>query len=89
MAKTVNELPLYTKVLEFWHAVSAILERSALRRNRRLYDRIDDANDSIESNISEGFQQPTDAAFANFVGISRPRSRKSSRGCTRAIENGW
>ena len=71
MAKTVDELPLYSKVLEFWHAVSAILERSALRRNRRLYDQIDDANDSIESNLTEGFQQPSDAAFANFVGISK------------------
>ena len=71
MARTLEELPLYSKVLEFWQAVSAILNDSALRRNRRLYDQIDDANDSIESNLSEGFQQPTDAAFANFVCISK------------------
>ncbi len=67
MAKTLEELPLYLKVLEFWNAVSAILKHSDVRRNRKLYEQIDDANDSIEANMKEGFDQPTDAAFANFV----------------------
>jgi four helix bundle protein len=67
MAKTLEELPLYTKVLEFWDAVSAILRGSQLRRNRRLFDQIDSANDSIDANLKEGFEQPTDASFANFV----------------------
>jgi len=71
MAKTLEELPLYSKVLEFWDAVSAMLRESNLRRNRRLFDQIDSANDSIESNMQEGFQQPTDAAFANFVVIAK------------------
>jgi four helix bundle protein len=67
MAKRLEELPLYPKVLEFWDAVSAILRHSELRRNRRLFEQIDGANDSIDSNMKEGFEQPTDAAFANFV----------------------
>jgi len=71
MAKTVDELPLYSKVLEFWRAVSAILRNSEVRKNRRLCEQIDSANDSIESNIKEGFEQPTDAAFANFVFTSK------------------
>jgi four helix bundle protein len=67
MANRLEELPLYSRVLEFWDAVSAILRHSQLRRNRRLFDQIDSANDSIDSNMKEGFEQPTDAAFANFV----------------------
>jgi four helix bundle protein len=67
MANTLEELPLYSKVLEFWDAVSAILTHSQVRRNRKLLEQIDSANDSIDSNMKEGFEQPTDAAFANFV----------------------
>jgi four helix bundle protein len=67
MAKRLEELPLYSKVLEFWNAVAAILRHSQVRSNRKLFDQIDSANDSIDSNMKEGFEQPTDAAFANFV----------------------
>ena len=71
MAKTLEELPLYSKVLEFWGAVAAILKDSHVRRNRRLFDQIDTANDSIETNLKEGFEQPTDAAFAKFVNTAK------------------
>jgi four helix bundle protein len=71
MAKTLDELPLYSKVLEFWEAVFAMLKESSVRRNRQLFDQIDRANDSIDSNIQEGFQQPSDAAFAHFVSIAK------------------
>jgi four helix bundle protein len=67
MAKTLEELPLYSEVLKFWDAVAAILKHSDLRRNRKLFEQIDSANDSIDSNMKEGFEQPSDAAFANFV----------------------
>jgi four helix bundle protein len=71
MAKTLEELPLYSKVLEFWDAVAAILRNSQVRRNRKLFDQIDSANDSIDSNMKEGFEQPTDAAFAIFVNTAK------------------
>lgn len=71
MANKLEDLPLYSKVLEFWEAVFAMLKESRLRRNRRLFDQIDSANDSIDSNMQEGFQQPSDAAFANFVVIAK------------------
>jgi len=71
MAKRLEELPLYLKVVEFWEAVAAILRNSQVRRNRKLFDQIDSANDSIESNMKEGFEQPTDAAFAKFVNIAK------------------
>jgi len=71
MANRVEELPLYSKVREFWDATTAILHRSGLRKNRRLYEQIEDANDSIDANMREGFEQPTDVAFANFVFIAK------------------
>jgi four helix bundle protein len=67
MAKRLEDLPLYSKVLEFWSAVAAILRESQVRRNRKLFEQIDSANDSIDANMKEGFEQPTDAAFASFV----------------------
>ncbi len=71
MANTVDELPLYGKVREFWDAVSAILGRPGLRGGRDLRGQIERANDSIEANLQEGFEQPTDASFANFVYIAK------------------
>jgi four helix bundle protein len=71
MAKKLEELPLYSAVLEFWTAVSSILKHSQVRRNRKLYEQIDSANDSIDSNMKEGFEQPSDGAFANFVVIAK------------------
>jgi four helix bundle protein len=86
MARSIEELPLYSKILEFWDAVFAMLTQSRLRRNRKLYDQIDSANDSIEANMFEGFQQPSDAAFARFVSIAkgsleevRSRTRQAHR----------
>jgi four helix bundle protein len=71
MAKTLEELPLYSKVTEFCAAVTAILKRSELRRDRYLWGQIDDANDSIDANMQEGFEQPTDAAFAQYVFVAK------------------
>ena len=71
MAKRVDELPLYGKVQEFWAAVSALLDRPGLRRDRDLRGQIERANDSIDANLTEGFEQPTDASFANFVFIAK------------------
>jgi four helix bundle protein len=71
MAHRLEELPLYEKIQEFWSAVFAILQRSALRRDRDLWEQISDANDSIDANMHEGFGQPTDASFANYVFIAK------------------
>jgi four helix bundle protein len=71
MANTLEELPIYEEVLKFWHAVHEILQTPALRRDHDLQEQIADANDSIDSNMKEGFEQPTDASFANFVFIAK------------------
>lgn len=69
-----------------------MLRDSGLRRNRSLYEQIDDANDSIDSNMQEGFQQPTDAAFANFLvtakgSLEEVRARTRQAHCKRVIED--
>ena len=67
MAHTLEELPIYDEVQKFWVAVNDILQTPALRRNRKLHEQIETANDSMDANMKEGFEQPTDAAFSNFV----------------------
>src|SRR5688572_24280130 len=67
MAHTLEELPLYLEVQKFWLATSAILTAPGLRKDHKLREQIESANDSIDANMKEGFEQPTDAAFANFV----------------------
>jgi four helix bundle protein len=71
MAHTVEELPIHTKVVAFWRAINATLEHSKLRRDNEAYEQISRANDSIPSNLVEGFEQSTDKSFANFVGYSK------------------
>jgi four helix bundle protein len=71
MANKIEELPIYHKAVAFWSAVNAILESPRLRRDRRLHEQISNANDSITSNMVEGFEQGTDRAFANFLTHSK------------------
>jgi four helix bundle protein len=71
MAKRLEELTVYQKAVEFWEAVTALLDRPAFRRDRKLRDQISDANDSITSNISEGFEQSSDRAFARYLFIAK------------------
>jgi four helix bundle protein len=71
MANKLEDLPIYHKAVAFWSAVNAILESPRLRKDRRLHEQIADANDSITSNMIEGFEQGTDRAFANFLTHSK------------------
>jgi four helix bundle protein len=71
MAHRLEELPIYHKAVAFWSAVNAILESPRLRRDRRLHEQIADANDSITSNMVEGFEQGTDRALASFLTHSK------------------
>jgi four helix bundle protein len=71
MAKKIEELPVFAKATAFCAAVSEILERPAVRKNRKLWNQIADANDSILSNIREGFEQSSDDGFASFLVYSK------------------
>jgi four helix bundle protein len=67
MALKLEDFDAHQRALEFWRSVTALLERPAFRRERKLREQISDANDSISANLAEGFEQPTDRAFGNFV----------------------
>ena len=67
MVDKLEELPIYREATAFGRAVTALLERSALGKDRQLKAQISDAIDSITSNMSEGFEQPTDRAFEKYL----------------------
>ena len=71
MANKIEDLPIYHKAVAFWSAVNAILDSPRLRKDRRLHEQIGNANDSITSNMVEGFEQGTDRAFAHFLTHSK------------------
>jgi four helix bundle protein len=71
MAEKIEEQPVFTKATEFCTAVNEILARPAVRRNRKLWNQIADANDSIVANMREGFEQSSDDGFANFLVYSK------------------
>jgi len=71
MERKLEELPIYHKAEAFWGAVNAILDQPRLRRDRKLHEQISEANDSITSNMVEGFEQGTDRAFAHFLTHSK------------------
>jgi len=67
MAQTLDDLLIWKKALEFWEAINPLLGRPGFGKDRDLHDQIRDAIDSVLSNISEGFEQPTDRAFARYL----------------------
>ena len=71
MAKRLEELPIFSKATEFTVAVTAILERPGFRKERKLYEQIRDANDSIVANMAEGFEQATDKALIKYLFIAK------------------
>lgn len=71
MARKLEELPVYSQAMDFWAAVRAILDRPRVRRFRKLHEQVDEANDSITSNMVEGFEQGTDRSFAGFLTYSK------------------
>jgi four helix bundle protein len=71
MARKLEDLPIHSKVVAFWRAVNALLDKPRLRRDRSLHGQISRANDSIPSNMVEGFEQGTDRASANFLTYSK------------------
>jgi four helix bundle protein len=67
----IEDFEVWKKAECFSDAVNAILMRPILARNFRLHHQILSASDSIQANMSEGFEQPTDRAFARYLYISK------------------
>jgi four helix bundle protein len=71
MANRLEDLPIYAHAVKFCDATNAILQRPALRRSRKLWNQLAEANDSILANMKEGFEQSSDDAFANMLTYSK------------------
>jgi four helix bundle protein len=71
MARRLEELRVYQQAVAFSNAVTAILDRPAYRRDRDLWEQTSEANDSIPSNISEGFEQGSDPMFVKYLFYSK------------------
>jgi four helix bundle protein len=71
MAHKIEELPIYSKVSEFCGAVNALLDKPRMGKDCDLHKQLSRANESIPSNMVEGFEQGTDRAFANYLTISK------------------
>jgi four helix bundle protein len=67
MAETLEDLLIWQRAVEFWDAVNPLLDRPGFCKNCDLQNQIRDAIDSVLSNISEGFEQPTDRSFALYL----------------------
>ena len=74
----VEDLELWERADEFWVGVD---EHPAswpcIRRHRKLHEQLSDAADSILSNIAEGFEQPTDRAFAKYLYTAKASTAES------------
>jgi four helix bundle protein len=70
-ATKVEDLLVYQRGLQLQDAVHAISRSPRLLQDLRLKNQLLDAADSVVSNIAEGFEQPTDKAFARYLFISK------------------
>ena len=89
MAYKLEEMSVYLKACEFSVAVTAIIDRPAFGRNRKLKDQIADANESILSNMAEGFEQSTDAAVANYLYLAKGSVAEVVTRLKSAHRRGW
>jgi four helix bundle protein len=76
----IEEFDVWKKASAFWDAVNATMSRPGYVKDFKLRNQIKNAIDSILSNMSEGFEQPTDKAFANYLYRSKGSTAEA---CTR------
>jgi four helix bundle protein len=88
MAHKIDEFPVFRDAQEFTVAVTAILQKSALRRNSKAYEQIAEANESVLANMDEGFDQESDDSFAKFLYYSKGSIAEVMRRLRRAAAAG-
>ena len=89
MARKLEELPVYPKAKAFCVAVSAIIARPVFSKNRKLQGQIAEANESILSNMAEGFEQSTDAHLAKYLYTAKGSVAEVVVRLKRAQRAGW
>ena len=70
--RAVEDLLVYQKALAAAHAISALIERAASRRDFELRDQLAKSSSRVPALIAEGFEQKTD-----FLYIARGSSRET------------
>jgi four helix bundle protein len=70
-ATKMEDLLVWQKGRELERAITALCRVAAVRNDRVLRDQMNAASVSVVSNISEGFEQSTDRAFARYLGVAR------------------
>jgi four helix bundle protein len=85
----IQDFEVWKKAVAFSDAVSAILSRAPFVKDCQLREQIGDAIDSVTANMSEGFEQPTDRAFARFLYTSKGSAAEVSTRLTRAEGRGY
>jgi four helix bundle protein len=68
--KSLEDLQVWQRARTFGEAVFAITRARPFDRDPRLREQLNDAADSVMSNIAEGFGQSSDRAFARYLSIS-------------------
>ena len=63
----IQDFLVWTKAETLCNTIDALMARPAFGKNCNLANQIRDANESILANMVEGFEQPTDRAFAKFL----------------------
>lgn len=71
IAKNIQEFQVWHNAKAFGVAVNAILGRPTFSKDFDLRNQIRNALDSVTSNMEEGFEQPTDRAFAKYLYTSK------------------
>jgi len=74
MRLKLEEFTAYSKALEFSRSVSALLDAGRFGKDCDLRRQILRACDSVVANFAEGYEQPTDRAFANYLYHSKGSS---------------
>jgi four helix bundle protein len=85
----IEDFGVWKKAESFCDAVSAILTRPEFVKDFDLRGQVQSASDSVLSNMSEGFQQPTDRAFAKFLYVSKASTAEIGTRLGRAQKRGY
>jgi four helix bundle protein len=75
-AASLEDLLVYQKAALAADAVSALLKRAALIKDRRLHEQLGAASERVGSLIAEGFGQSTDRHFAEYLYRARGSSKE-------------
>ena len=85
----VEDMVVYQRAMELWEAINALRKRPEFLQDLRLRDQLADASDSVVSNIAEGFEQPTDRAFANYLYVSKASAAEVRTRLLLAFKRGY